>query len=240
MAIYSIRQGNDDGRQAYITGNHGRYDGIVRNSKVRYARNAMANLREYASYRMPKVTFPDLTNLSGLSDDKFERKMSELSEALEKSQAVRKGMPPLDYTVKYLSGKAGMNSEIDTVALLGAAFEDLGRKLSVGTEKMTKDLQKTFNSKNASADVLDLDKNGRIDIAEYATSILAADMLSKASLEKKDIDGKITKDGHMRLISFFNKRNNYLPERVFGHLYDFFALDLAKKEFMKNPNNRAV
>ena len=29
MAIYAIRPGNDYGRQAYITGNYGQYDGII-------------------------------------------------------------------------------------------------------------------------------------------------------------------------------------------------------------------
>ncbi len=237
MAIFAIRSGNDDGRQAYITGNQGKYDGIVRNPRVRYARNAMNNLQEYASYRLPKVKYPDLSNISNLSEDKYEKKMAQLEEALEASQKARKTMPPLDYTIKYLPGKVDINT-VDTVALLGAAFEDMGRKLSISTDVLTKQLQKTFRTDKVSAAALDLDKNGRIDVAEYGASILTADMLSSASLDKKDINGKINKEGHMRLLSFFNKRNSYLPERVFGHLYDFFALDNAKEEFMKNPNNR--
>lgn len=237
MAVFAIRQGQDDGRQAYITGNHGKYDGVVRNSGVRYARNAMANFNQYASYRMPKIKFPDLSNLSKLSEDKFETKMEQLEAAIEASKKLRQKMPPLDYTVKYLPGKANINT-LDTVAVIAAAFEDMGRKLSVGTEALTKRLQKSFATDKISAAALDIDKDGRIDVAEYAASVLTADMLSSGSLDKKDINGKITRDGNMRLLSFFNKRNNYLPERVFGHLYDYFALDEAKQEFMQNSNNR--
>lgn len=238
MAIYSIRSGSDDGRQAYITGNYGRYNDVVFSPRVKYARNAINNFHQYAAYRMPKVKYPDLSDISKLSDDKFEKKMAQLSDSLEASRQARKSMPPMDYTIKYLPGKVDVNT-VDTVALLGAAYEDMGRKLSVGTEALTKSLQKTFKTDKASAAALDLDKDGRIDVAEYASSILAADMLSSGSLSEKDINGQINKDGHLRLLSFFNKRNNYLPERVFGHLYDFFALDNAKEEFMKNPNHRA-
>ena len=237
MAVYSIRPGSDNGRQAYITGNQGQYDGVVKNPKVRYARNAIRNFHDYASYRMPKTEYPNLDDLSKLSDDQFEQKMAQLDEALQASDKVLKEIPPLDYTVKYLPGKTTYDN-LDIVALIGAAYEDMGKKSSLGTFVLTSKLQKTFASENISADVLDLNKDGKIDTGEYATSILAADMLSKGGLEVKTIDGKITSKGHLELLSLFNKKNDRFASSVFNFLHGFYDLDSAKDSFYKNPNNR--
>lgn len=236
MAVFAIRQGQNGDRQAYITGNHGKYDGVIKNRRLRYARNAISNFEQYALYRMPKVKYPDLEGLADFSDDKFERKMAQLDRALDMSAKARKSMPPIDYTLKYLPKKVDHNT-VDTLAVIGAAFEDMGKRVQIGTAAFTKKLQKVFNSDRISADVLDLNKDGKIDVGEYASSILAADMLSKNSVEMKSIDGTINQTGHFNLIGFLNKRNDYFPSRVFQYLHDFFALDRAKEEFLSNPNN---
>lgn len=236
MAVYSIRQGNDNGRQAYITGNNGVYNGKIKNPNVRYARNAINNLHQYASYRMPQIEYPDLENISKISDEQFDEKMEQLGFSLYMTDKAIKSIPPLDYTVKYLSGKTN-HDNLDRVALIGAAYEDMERNSSLPTAALSGRLRMTFLSDNISADVLDLNKDGEIDTGEYASSILAADMLSKDSLDISAINGKITQKGHLNLLSFFNKKNEPLASKVFNFLHGFFNLDEAKDEFAKNPNN---
>ena len=238
MAVYSIRQGNDDGRQAYITGNKGIYNGKIKNPNVRYARNAINNFHQYASYRMPDIEYPDLDNITKLSDEQFDDKMEQIGFSLYMTEKARKSMPPLDYTVKYLSGKTNYDN-LDRVALVGAAYEDMERNFSLPTDALSSRLKRTFNSDNISADVLDLNKDGEIDTGEYASSVLAADMLSKDSLDIKTINGKITQKGHLNLLSFFNKKNEPLASKVLNFLHGFYDLDEAKDEFAKNPNNSA-
>ena len=102
MAGFVIRKGSDEGRQAYITGNRGRYDELIKNPRVRYARNAMSNLKEYASYRMPKVKYPNLSGIAKVSDDVFEQKLKELDNSIMASETALQSMPPLSYTIRYL------------------------------------------------------------------------------------------------------------------------------------------
>ena len=242
VASFSIIGGNGKEQQAYVTGDKGKYDGVVQNPAVRYSRNAIENFIKYkeqvVSQKAPTMTLPNLRNLDKLSDEEFDKTIAELDAAIQKSHDAIVAMAPLDYTLKYLPGTVNPEN-IDTAALLGAAYEEMGKNTSIETSVLTRQLQRTFNTDNISAEPLDLDSNGKIDIAEYASSILVTDMLSDGSLDKKDIDGKINNKGHQKLLGFFDKYNNPEAQKVLRDLHISFSLDKAKEEFVKNPNNVA-
>ena len=101
---------------------------------------------------------------------------------------------------------------------------------------------KTPNASKISAEALDLDEDGFIDVGEYATSILTSDILSKgknpfADFSADKIDGTITDEGMTRLLSFFNKKNKAQARQKFTHLHNFFNLDLKKCKFVSEADN---
>ena len=262
-----IRNGQ---KAAYIDGSHGCYDGKIRNPNTRYGRNAVANFREYGFYRMPQTSeLPDLSNLSKLDNDQFDKTLAALDKVLAESDEALKGVPPLAVTLKYMPGKPNYLS-LNTNALLGAAFEEMGKKFRISTQEMTESLRKAFkpyepvdtshlaekeretlgtlpapktpNASKISAEALDLDEDGFIDLGEYAASILTSDILSKgknpfAGFSTDKIDGTITDEGMTRLLSFFNKKNKAAARQKFAHLHNFFKLDLKMHKFVSETDN---
>ena len=89
------------------------------------------------------------------------------------------------------------------------------------------------------ADILDINKDDKIDVGEYAASILASDMLSRGASEVQldNIEGNITNDGIRRLSKLFDKKNAKKGERVFNLLHSFFTLDAFKDKFIFDANS---
>lgn len=257
-------------KTAYIDGAHGPYDGKVKNKNVRYGRNAAANLKAYSSYSMPKTQdLPDLKNLSALDNDQFEKTLASLDKVLAEGDSALDSMPSLPVTLKYMPGKPNYLS-LNTAALLGAAFEEMGKRPRVQTSELTEKLRKAFapytpldtshltekereilgslpapkipNSSKLSADALDIDEDGFVDIAEYAASILSSDILSKgqnpfANFSPDKIDGTITQEGMNKLLSFFSRKNKTVAKERFAHLHDFFKLDKCMHKFIADTDN---
>ncbi len=210
----------------YINGETGRYDSTVEDKSIRYGRNAVDNFKNYLkSYQMPKLELPDLSNLAELDDDVFEKTMAELDSALEKTNK----NVSLDFEYTYSPQKDG---KIDKMSLLGAAYEELGCKTSVKTQDLTKTLQDTFGA-NVTAQALDLNKDKKVDVAEYATSILLEDSLSS---ENGEINGKVTNKGQNESVKYIRK--DYLSDAYIKYktLYYSYGLDKAKTEFLSKLN----
>lgn len=143
-------------------------------------------------------------------------------------------MPPLKFEYRYMP-----NGKFDKMALMGNAYEELGKKTEVKTEEMTATLQK-FGGEGFSAEALDLNKDGYVDISEYAASTLTEDVLSsekgfKVSPDK--VDGVINNDGSNKTFALNLKSNEKLATEIYSKLYSAFDLDSAQEEFMSNKNN---
>jgi len=87
--------------------------------------------------------------------------------------------------------------------------------------------------------VLDINEDGKIDVAEYSTSLLVSDILSKNedSPNILAIDGKITDKGFSALLPYFNPKNMKIARKTFANLYHMFKLDKAQEEFLADKNN---
>ena len=118
------------------------------------------------------------------------------------------------------------------MSLLGASYEELGCKTSVKTQDLTKTLQDTFGA-NVTAQALDLNKDNKVDVAEYATSILLEDSLSS---ENGEINGKVTNKGQNESVKYIRK--DYLSDAYIKYktLYYSYGLDKAKTEFLSKLN----
>ncbi len=241
---------------AKINGANGKYDSVINNPSVRYGRNAVANYYTYLDdYKFQPVEMPKLDNLAQLDEDKFEAKMSELDTAIKKTDEQIAKMPPVKFEYTYAQCPGG---KLDVMSLMGASYGEMGTK-SKSTKEFSKSLQKTFSKPNIfmqivnnvkaffkgqpreklelhpvkmSVDAFDINKDKKIDIAEYSVSILVSDMLSNGQ-----IDGTVTNRGENASLAYANAKNAAAAKHVAENLYNKYDLGTAQEEFLKDENN---
>lgn len=229
----------------HINGKKGIYDNKIENNTVRYARNAANNyLQTYStdsfskSPKMPEKPDFDcdpkdlITNI-----DKYIKKSTKYIDKLDKQL---EKIPAVNFKLKYAKAKNGKFNPVSAVAM---AFEELGKNLKISADELTAKMKACVNPDLAdlvSSDALDINKDGNIDIGEYAASILVEDMVSTSktgNLKTSDANGKITNKGQTALLSLANKNNYESALDLFTRVYADFNLKKATDKFIKNPNN---
>ena len=122
---------------------------------------------------------------------------------------------------------------VDKKALLGAAYEELG-----ALEYTIKDFNSRFLIDDTfTSEPLDINKDGKIDVSEYSTNILAADMMSKPSPDITRVDGTINSKGFNAAIEYTKKANAAEAAKLYGELYRTYDLSSAYNSFKENANN---
>lgn len=216
---------------ARIDGSKGKYDNKVTNPSVKYGRNAVEN---YFTY-LEKPIVADSINPApildlGMSPNAADNNAEKLNKFLKENDEYLKALPPLEFEYRYMPQM--QKGEIDKQAVLGAAYEELGqvKELSI------KDLDNKFApDETFTSAALDINKDGNVDIAEYSSSIIAADMLSKSSKpDMKNIDGTINRNGFNALLKYTQKSNAEAAAKLYSNIYNTYNLGEAKKDF--NPN----
>lgn len=213
---------------SYINGSTGPYDNKVNDANAKYGRNAQAN---YYSY---------LNELGAGTSDILIGQNSK--PANEKASA--------NFSLKYLPEEKVSAENLNKLALLGAAFEDLGKKISLPVEMMTKKMQQVFGQ-NASAAAFDTNNDGQIDIAENAAAILVKDMADKQSkdeilktgkidLKAADIDGNISQKGEVNFDALISSAKTDITKQTLSQVQQTFKLDEAKNIFAADANNILV
>ena len=263
MVVGCITKTQPDGsKRVYISGDNGAYRTKVKNSSVRYGRNAICNFMRYMKYSPATVAHADYTEFNRVSEEikksgvlgkgadkeKIMALADRLDEALQDvfetensaSEAIDKSMPHTSFAMKYMPGNLRY-TRVNTMALLGASFEELGKRVSVATEELTAKLRTAFGnfkgSEKLSAEVLDINSDGQVDISEYATSILASDMLSGKGMKLENINGIITDEGQLASLKLFTEEEKPFADRTFTTLHSLFGLSSAKDRFLADTNN---
>ncbi len=213
--VYSVT-----GNKAFITGKNGVYSNNIKAQDVRYGRNAANNYKSYI-------------------------------------EDMGKGEAPVQFAYQYIpsGGKYSLQ------ALMGNAYEELGQKTAVSVETLNHKFDKTAQeikkinhqilSENPDAQIidadftaeaLDLNNDGKVDIAEYATSTMAADMLdgdpNRCSIS--NLDGVITNKGEDASLPLYRKENAKNAKKLFTEIHQGFGLNKAMQEFKSNPNNLLI
>jgi len=209
----------------YVNGQTGPCSDKVKDAGVKYGRNAIGNHLTYLN----ELGF-------GTADATI---------CTEQTRAYP------NFSLKYLPEEKPTAENLNKMALLGAAFAELGNKMSIPVETLNKKIQQAFGPK-ASATSFDLNNDGQIDIAEDAVSFLMKDMASKQkpedfiktgklNLSAKDIDGNITQAGEDNFNKIFlNTEKSAEIKQSVDQIYKTFKLDEAKNIFAADKNNTEV
>lgn len=213
---------------AKINGANGKYDERVSDPSVRYGRNAVEN---YYTYLENPIVEDKMTPASildfGLNPNADNNNADKLNKFLKENDEYLKALPPLQYEYRYMP-----QGSVNTKALLGAAYEEMGGKKELSVEELDSKFapDASFTSK-----ALDLNNDGKVDIGEYGSSILAADMLSKSDTpDTKNIDGTINNKGFNAVLAYTQKSNVAAATKLYSNIYNTYNLGEAQKDFKAN------
>ena len=208
-----------------IDGSKGKYDGKVTDPSVRYGRNAVENYYTYLEKPIveDKMTTAPILDF-GLNPDATKNNEDKLNKFLKENDEYLNALPPLQYEYRYMP-----QGSVNTKAVLGAAYEEMGENKELSVNELDSHFapDDNFTSK-----ALDLNNDGKVDIAEYGSSILAADMLSKADTPNPaNIDGTINKKGFDAVLAYTQKSNATAAAKLYSNIYNTYNLGEAQKDF---------
>ena len=157
-----------------------------------------------------------------------ENNIKQLEKFTDNNDAYLNSLPPLEYEYRYMPN-IHKKGEVDKDALMGAAYEELGRRKEVSVKDI--DTNMALDG-DYTAEPVDLNKDGKIDIGEYGSTILAADMFSKSDTPLTgNIDGTINNRGHQKVYEYTSKNNAQAAANLYKSIYNQYNLGEAAENF---------
>lgn len=208
-----------------INGANGKYDSKVSDPSVKYGRNAVENHISYMEAPLvnDKQTQAPILDFSPTSEAS-EKNIDSLEKFVKENDEYINSLPPIDYKYRYMQVS---NGNIDKKAVLGAAYEEMGT-----TEISVKDFENNFLlTDEMTAEPMDINKDGKIDLAEYGTNILATDVLSKGTTDPIAVDGTINAKGMNAVLAYAQKANAAAATKLYSNIYKTYDLGSALSEF---------
>lgn len=209
-----------------INGANGKYDGKIADASIRYGRNSVDNHVDYMEARLTtdNHAVPPIFDFS-TSAEAEEKNLSALEKYLDKNDEYLNALPPLEYEYRYMPvNNIGV---VDRKAVLGAALEEMGEK-----EMSVQDFEEKFILDNElmTAEPLDINKDGKIDVAEYATNIIATDLLSKNTTDPLTADGVVNRKGMNAILEYTKKSNSDAASKLYANIYNTYDLGKGLSE----------
>lgn len=204
-----------------INGSNGRYDGKVKDDSVKYGRNAVDNHIKAMEAPIVNDNFatPPVFDFSP-TPQADTKNFEELGKYLDKNDAYLNSLPPLEYEYRYMPNI--VNGKIDKKAVLGAALEEMGGAKEVSVKEFEK--RYLIDETVQTAEPLDINKDGKIDIAEYGSNIIAADILSKGTTDPMKADGTINAKGMNAVLEYSKKSNAAAAAKLYASIYNTHKL----------------
>lgn len=143
----------------------------------------------------------------------------------------------IDYEYRYSPNNS--KKQINTMSLMGASFEELGNdKISIEDFVIGEQPPKEeFEKRLKSVQMLDLNKDKCIDIAEYGAYMLLED--SRSSINNKP-NGVIDYYGQENMLELMDSVNKALVVPKLKNFYQTYHLKEAQEEFLKDKNNSII
>ena len=128
-------------------------------------------------------------------------------------------MPPLEFEYRYMPVQGV--GKVDKKALLSAALEEMNDK-ELSIEEF--EYRNIIDEETMTAEPLDINKDGKITTAEYATTVIAADLLSKDTTDVTKVDGIINTKGLNALLEYSQKANSKKAAELYTKIYQTYKL----------------
>lgn len=202
-----------------VNGNNGYFDDKIKDPSIRYGLNAVNNVYKHTSKSLENdYSTAPILNFDG-SDNAYNENIQKLESFIKSNDEYLKSMPPLEFEYRYMPVQGV--GKVDKKALLGAALGEMNAK-----ELSVEEFENRFllDEDSMTAKPLDINKDGKIDIAEYSTNILATDLLSKDTTDVSKIDGTINTKGLNAIFEYTKKANAQAASELYTKLYNTYDL----------------
>ena len=196
------------------------YDNNINDDSIKYGRNAVDNHIKHmqAPFTHENFATPPVLDFTPTKEAQ-DANIKALEKYADANDEYLNSLPPLEYEYRYLPNFT--NAKLDKKALLAAAYEEMGcvKEISV------KDFEKSYLvEESQTAEPLDINKDGKIDISEYSANILAADVLSKNSTNPLDADGTINSKGFNAILEYSKRSNAEAATKLYTDIYNTYNL----------------
>lgn len=201
-----------------INGAKGLYDDKVADKSIRYGRNAVENHISYMEAPIVNNSMKPAPILDfSFSEQAQDANIEALEAFVEDNDKYLESLPPLEYEYRYMPSLGVGN--VDKKAVLGAAYQELGVK-----EIPVKEFEYRYMSEDMTAEPLDINKDGKIDIAEYGANIVATDLLSKGTTDVSKVDGVINNKGMNAILEYSKISNAAAATKLYSNIYNTYGL----------------
>lgn len=198
-----------------INGEQGKYKN--------YGRNAVENNIQYMETPLvnDKHTSAPILDFRPTAEAN-DNNIAKLEKFANENDAYLKSLPPLEFEYRYMP-QGGFNK----TAVLGAAYEELGAKeLPVETFEA-----RYLPTDEMTAEPMDINKDGKIDIAEYGANIIASDILSKGTEDVTKADGTINSKGLNAIMEYSMKSRAEAAAKLYSNIYKTYDLGSGLDSF---------
>lgn len=206
-----------------IDGSNGKYDNLINDKSVKYAKNAVDNYHEYmqAPLLNDNNSTPPVFDFSG-TPESLDKNLESMEKFVDENDNYLKSLLPLEYEYRYIPNFS--NGQIDKKALFAVANEDMEGANELSVEEFEERYLIDDDSQTAKA--LDLNNDGKIDTREYSANILASDVLSKGTTDPMKANGTINIQGMNAILEYSKKSNVDAAKKLYTSIYN--AYDLGK------------
>lgn len=206
-----------------VNGSNGRYDNKVADESVKYGRNAVDNHIKHMQAPMVNDNFaiPPVFNFFP-STKAGEENLKSLEKYIDQNDAYLNSLPPLEYEYRYIPNFTQGN--LDKKAVLAAAYEEMGGRKDIPVKEFE---DKYLIDDSQTAEPMDINKDGKIDVAEYGANIIAADVLSKGVTDPMKADGVINAKGMNAVLEYSKKSNALAAAKLYSNIYNAYNLGSA-------------
>lgn len=206
-----------------VNGSNGKYDGKIADESIKYGRNAVDNHINHMQAPIANENFavPPVFDFSPTTQA-GENNLKALEKYADANDAYLNSLPPLEYEYRYIPNFS--NGNIDKKAVLAAAYEEMGGVKEISVKEFE---NKYLIDDSQTAEPMDINKDGKIDIAEYGANIIAADVLSKGTTDPIKANGVINTTGMNAVLEYSKKSNAAAATKLYSKIYNTYNLGSA-------------
>lgn len=204
-----------------INGFSGVGDFTKRDNSVAYGQNFVENKVEYLAEPFVKDNVPPAPILDfSTTDEAQDINIKKLDIFVRDNDKYLNSLPPLECEYRYMPQFG--EGKVDNKAVLSVAYHEMGGEKSMSVYEF--ETMYLPNTEEYTAKPLDINFDGKIDIAEYAANIIATDLLSKGTTNVRKVDGTFNAKGLDAIMEYTKKANKDAALALYSEIYHTYDL----------------